>query len=167
MTALPRTMRFQSRALGAANEHGGTVWIPEGKTCLMKATHNLGNVNGTGRPAAGITLRGASMVGAAPSTILFSPTLASDIPECSGATGGGFSTGNASSPTAQYVTFEDIALVGGPRFSSCLLNATAARSETSCTSRFDVHTLWARAGVCNRRLSRRRELHPRGLLLVL
>jgi hypothetical protein len=68
------------------------------------------------------------MTGTAPSTLLFNPARAADIPDCTTETGGGFTTGDLSSLTAQYVTFEDLALVGGPRFCSCLLKVTTARS---------------------------------------
>jgi hypothetical protein len=115
-------------ALAAANAHGGAVLLPSGRTCVLRSSHNLGNVNGTGRPAAGVTIRGTAMYNVAPSTLLFAPLHPSDIPECSTQTGGGFLTGDHASLTAAWVTFEDLVLEGGPNFSSCLLNETNANS---------------------------------------
>jgi hypothetical protein len=106
----------------------------------LTRTHNLGSLDDTGQPAIGVTIRGSAMVSAGntgavqsqrdatryPSTLLFEPRDRADIADCADRAGGGFSTGARSTKTASWITFEDLALAGGPSFDSCLLNETWA-----------------------------------------
>jgi hypothetical protein len=120
------------RALAAANAVGGTILLPAGRTCLMTSQHNLGNINGTGRAAQGITIRGANFdpnFGRAGSARLYlNPPVSSAIPDCSYENGGAMTMGTAADPTAVDVTFEDLALWAGPNLASCILNLTGANT---------------------------------------
>jgi hypothetical protein len=126
-------------ALSATSTHGGTIVVPSGRTCAIATTIDLGHVCPPGtlpgtvacigktRPATGVTIRGSSMEGSGsgsmvrldpslyPSTILFS---GSNPADCAPAAGGGFLVG----PGAGWITFEDLAISGGPTWSSCLIN---------------------------------------------
>jgi hypothetical protein len=116
-------------ALAAANVSGGTILIPAQHTCALKVAHNLGNVNGTGLPAVGVTIRGAGRG----SVLRMDAPLAS----CT-ATGGGapFSTSVSGSAVASNVTFEDLTLQAGVQFGfkGCLLNITGVGPDANWTT---------------------------------
>ena len=139
-------------AMDAANAHGGTVVVPAGMTCVLTRTFNLGYACPVGArsrdtltcpnptPAVGVTFRGAGLASRGnldtqeppnnhgldpqsyPSTVLFDAS----PPDCDARVGGGFTTGSAETGTARYITFEDLAIVAGPSFRSCLINETTA-----------------------------------------
>jgi hypothetical protein len=124
------------RAL-AASLGGGTILVPNGRACMLTAQHDLGNVNGTGQPALGITIRGdaffgpVSTFGASLQTgdavLVFDPP---GVADCSFRAGGAMLTASATDTrSAGDLTFEDLTLRAGPSLGSCLLNVSGSTTS--------------------------------------